>query len=316
MATNNFYNCLFDSCEAKFANVKKLLFHMRVIHIFDKNIHLTCCIGKCEKLYSTVKSYKKHVEREHRMELENGECNVLHVENNFDVQYNAVDLPSNDGDVIDTCDGSNADLSNIFQVFSRNVTLFALRTRESHSLAKSISSNILCDVSTLFVTFFQQFSEFILTRLTASGIDISVDHSLNRLLLDNDVFTSVWTNIDTDSKLKRYCKEKLGLVESKRIFLGHNSVTGKEESYEYIPIVQTLQQYVQHEDVWNSINRNVIKTSDVLYDYTDGSAFKQHFLFSKHPEALRIHLYIDDVELCNPLGGAKKNIQYVLFTFK
>jgi len=43
---------------------------MRLVHSSCKNAELRCCIGKCEKIYSTSDSYRKHVEREHANELD------------------------------------------------------------------------------------------------------------------------------------------------------------------------------------------------------------------------------------------------------
>ena len=40
-----------------------------------------------------------------------------------------------------------------------------------------------------------------------------------------------------------------------------------------------------------------------MWDYSDGSQFKEHLLYKDHPEALQIHLYFDELEVCNPLGS-------------
>lgn len=45
---------------------------------------------------------------------------------------------------------------------------------------------------------------------------------------------------------------------------------------------------------------------DVLKDFSDGSYFKEHELFSIHTNALQIFLYYDEVEICNPLGSKAK----------
>lgn len=43
-----------------------------------------------------------------------------------------------------------------------------------------------------------------------------------------------------------------------------------------------------------------------MEDYCDGLQFKNHLLYSHEPQSLQIMLYYDEVELCNPLGAAKK----------
>lgn len=44
----------------------------------------------------------------------------------------------------------------------------------------------------------------------------------------------------------------------------------------------------------------------LLGDYCDGSYYKSHPLFSQDQTSLQIHMYYDDVEVCNPLGSRAK----------
>ena len=44
---------------------------------------------------------------------------------------------------------------------------------------------------------------------------------------------------------------------------------------------------------------------DLLTDYCDGSAYQSHALFSVNFSALQIHLYYDDLEICNPLASKR-----------
>ena len=43
--------------------------------------------------------------------------------------------------------------------------------------------------------------------------------------------------------------------------------------------------------------------SSFLHDFSDGSFFKEHPLFSVDPHALQIVVYYDEVEPANPLGS-------------
>ncbi len=40
-----------------------------------------------------------------------------------------------------------------------------------------------------------------------------------------------------------------------------------------------------------------------MFDFCDGSLYKEHPLFSMHKDALQIVIYYDDVEVVNPLGS-------------
>ena len=44
----------------------------------------------------------------------------------------------------------------------------------------------------------------------------------------------------------------------------------------------------------------------LLGDLCDGSYFKEHPLYSQHPNSLQILLYYDEIEVCNPLGSKVK----------
>lgn len=54
-------------------------------------------------------------------------------------------------------------------------------------------------------------------------------------------------------------------------------------------------------------------TSD-YFDYTSGSEFNSHPIFSKHGLYLRLHLYIDEFEVANPLGSKKPFISCVVYS--
>lgn len=41
-----------------------------------------------------------------------------------------------------------------------------------------------------------------------------------------------------------------------------------------------------------------------MQDFCDGTAYRNHPLFSTHPKVLQIILYYDVAEVCNPLGSS------------
>jgi len=288
-----FWECRFDNCHAKLISLKKLLTHMRLVHGSEKNCKLRCNIAKCGKMYSTSESYRKHVEREHKAELDG-------YESYQQSSTSTVTADNDDGSEsnVDTFVQSNneGDLGQVVQLMANNVSMFVLQTREAHLLPKNTCQSIINDVTMLFNTFVEHYSGFILSRLEENGIDVSCDHALNNALLEHFFTDSIWDNVSSDARLKRHCKDKLFLIEAEEVHLGTNEITGKRESYQYVPIRKTLQHYIQHDDVWESINRSCVKECDVFNNYTDGSAFQNHPFFSQHPNALRLHLYVDDLE--------------------
>jgi hypothetical protein len=45
------------------------------------------------------------------------------------------------------------------------------------------------------------------------------------------------------------------------------------------------------------------RADNLLADFCDGEAFRNHPLFSVDPTALQILLYYDEIEIVNPLGS-------------
>ena len=54
--------------------------------------------------------------------------------------------------------------------------------------------------------------------------------------------------------------------------------------------------------------------SDAMHSFTDGTIFQSHILFSQHPDAIRLHFYADEFEVCNPIG-AKRGKHKVLAVY-
>lgn len=50
---------------------------------------------------------------------------------------------------------------------------------------------------------------------------------------------------------------------------------------------------------------NMMNNTGFLYDFRDGTIYKNHPLFCVDPHALQIIIYYDDVEPANPLGSSK-----------
>ena len=49
------------------------------------------------------------------------------------------------------------------------------------------------------------------------------------------------------------------------------------------------------------------RNDNLLSDYCDGTAYKEHPLFSREVQSLQLMLYYDELEVCNPLGSKTKS---------
>ena len=69
-------------------------------------------------------------------------------------------------------------------------------------------------------------------RLEENGFDINSDQALGHILVDNTWVQNAWENVGSDARLKRYCKDNLGLIEAEAVFLGTHTISGKKQLYQ------------------------------------------------------------------------------------
>jgi hypothetical protein len=81
------------------------------------------------------------------------------------------------------------------------------------------------------------------------------------------------------------------------------SSNNKVHQYHYVPILVTLRNYLEQPDVWASCHQPGT-TDGMLRNYTDGDIYG-HSSQRGDKDFVRIHLYSDEVEICNPIGSRK-----------
>ncbi|KAL1276503.1 hypothetical protein QQF64_036126 [Cirrhinus molitorella] len=121
-----------------------------------------------------------------------------------------------------------------------------------------------------------------------------------------DFFAEACKVIDSEHLFKEYCVSHMDMIEPVQHTLrDENGLT--IGNFAYVPIADVLTKYCSHEDVWDSIQTQKAepRKEHVLGDYIDGSYFKEHPFFAKHPDALRLHFYEDEFEVVNPLGSKR-----------
>lgn len=109
----------------------------------------------------------------------------------------------------------------------------------------------------------------------------------------------------TDYKRKQYFKELLNIVEPVEFILDQE----KSRTFQYIPLLQSLQQLLDCTAVLKSVISSH-RTQENLLDnqqyrsIRDGVYFKDNTFLSGDELRICLTLYIDDFELCNPLGAS------------
>lgn len=129
----------------------------------------------------------------------------------------------------------------------------------------------------------------------------------------------------TAYKRKEYYKKAFKVVEPLEFFLDQRT----SRSFQYIPLLLSLQQILDSPEVLSRFldshrtqgnNTDRLKTQEYR-SIRDGSYFKENPFLSDDELKICLTLYIDEFELCNPLGTSRKkhklcSIYWILNNFR
>lgn len=91
---------------------------------------------------------------------------------------------------------------------------------------------------------------------------------------------------------------------------GKKRLVDAEDSFYYIPLLATLQTQFQSPILLDYILAGPVlsKNKDALNDFCDGTFLKNHPLFGNDKKSIKLILYYDDVNVCNPLSNKMHKI--------
>ena len=139
---------------------------------------------------------------------------------------------------------------------------------------------------------------------------------------------NIFKGLTTSSGQTPFFIKKFGLVAPKTIQLpsyprkefGRHK-TGKEQTFKrqtyiYIPFLEQLNQLLNVKEFVDEIflSSEEISRPGTYTKYQDGLKYKTSEFFRNHPRALRIVLYLNEVQVCNPLDSKTHKLVLVYFT--
>jgi hypothetical protein len=85
-----------------------------------------------------------------------------------------------------------------------------------------------------------------------------------------------------------------------------NSLQDDVYQFHYVPILITLKNYLeQPPEIWASCCQTQVGDGK-MHDFRDGALWKNRVV-ENGEMFIRVHLYSDELELCNPLGNKRNN---------
>jgi len=277
--------------------------HLRLYHERLPNFSVTCNTDKCKDTFTTVKCYVRHVNKKHKTAVID-ELPISSAESDTHRIFDNAEVDSEDCDDMPT----TVSVEQSVNEFGKHVACCILKLREKRILPASVVQDVIDEMNFMVLHVHETYRSVfnsILQQHNISPLGVGLS---DIMLCDTSVYTSVFDGIDTDYKLKNTISNIFLLAKPRENILGRQT-NGKPAGFHYISVGDVLKVMLSNCDVLQHIlsmsKPNMTSCHDCITSFADGSIFSCNSVFSKYPNAICLHFYIDEFEICNPIGSKR-----------
>lgn len=305
-----FFTC--PLCNLKQPFSEEILFgHLRS-HLRSHEM-VACPFKNCNYRTNSYSAFNAHKSRKHGGDSDFGECVVLADNDSAPVVVAAESL----GEPAESHSAGSADTFDLNEVNSQCDT-DTLRAQLNHNLA----SLFLKMQSILHVS--DMASQEIVEHLTQifSLSQPILKHDIREVLQSHDITVSetllnevVSTVMDSNVIISATAKGKqLSSTKRRKTFIENNYPVVKPVQYllqpghtaVHVPILEMIQKIFNHTDILDKIKETKVAQNGHYVSHQDGLYFKENTFLSSDELKITLILYIDDLEIANPLGTSRK----------
>ena len=309
-----FFVC--DKCGTKKTTFYKYTKHLKLYHEFEANCIVICKFDNCKMAYKSIRLLVRHVNKKHLSSVKvmenNANSNDGDGESDMEIDNNLTMNVEGDLNTLNE-DEHTVDLETIVlkkaEEFKLYVAKCALSLKERHILSATVQQNILGEMKFLLEQTLEFYQMLFTHFCNEIQVPLPTDGVYKCLFDDTSVFCKVFDELDSENKLFNFISEKFNYIKPTERIL-HRNPTGRNAVYQYVPIQPVLETYLKNKSIRCEMQldgpaKNFDSDGIVYKSFTDGSAFINHPFFSIYNNALRLHFYIDEFEVCNPLGAKR-----------
>ncbi|XP_071845762.1 uncharacterized protein [Apostichopus japonicus] len=257
-------------------NFNQFTNHVSRIHRNDPRFKVYCDFGDCGFSTKSWGGYKTHVSRAHR--------EVVDVNGGFDDDLPDVEDNNEDGAQSDREDEDK-------MLFASYLLYLETGLKLSQKAVNVVVGNTQHVVGYHLARQRQQLKRKLEERNVDTGF------------IDDFFYDTGITTFSTEQKRGQFYKSNCHLVEPIEVVLGHRNVNAHgnvkricDRGY-IVPLKGLLQSLVRMPEVYRFISESHRSSSQVMFDICDGNYIKNDL-----EGAFQILLYVDDLEIVNPLG--------------
>jgi hypothetical protein len=298
-------------CHALSSTVDNLLFHLRKIHgIHFCGMDVKCGQNSCPRTFTSFSAVKRHLQTAHSELSEDSLCDNLcgpvrdHENNNL-----CEDEPTIDDETNEYANNES------WEEYIKNALVGFVCTLSSKT--NMTMSNVFFVVENVkeLLTFIVKFCCASVEKLSMSSLDDVSRVNIQTVINSLTPIPSYFDEFNSDYRLTKTLKEKglfiapeckvLGTRDDTQSFPdGLTVASTAEDTFQYVPLGQLLATIMDHMNGFKtSSNQPIEEEVGVISEFRHTSTYSEHPVFSKYPDALQIHLFVDAFETANELGS-------------
>ena len=199
--------------------LKGVLRHMRSVHSHESNFHLVCGINSCPRTYTKFPSFKKHLYRHHRCQLDSSRVTILTPttdlkETESEVQMEQLLFDNEEGHDNE----ENHDFVTDPELEKKTFGLFLLKMKEVHKVSQNALITMVDDVNDLIQDKIKTLEIDVMSTLASFGVGSVCCNELKKLF--STAQCTPFSSLNTTYLQEKYYREYLGLLV--RIIVSHN----------------------------------------------------------------------------------------------
>ncbi|KAL6458608.1 hypothetical protein MHYP_G00320800, partial [Metynnis hypsauchen] len=299
------------------ATLKQYFCHLNT-HLRNKET-VTCPFNGCTFKSKVYSSFTSHRSRYHALAfLENVKAELLYgppLSENSDPLLDAGGYSSNntesaDGDCFDfqSDDDDNEERDGIADKIRNRLASLLLRMQAVLHVSKSATQEIvneLHEIGILAGELSKKTAENIFTELSCNIDEVTLK-LLKETLQETNPFSCLSQSgpLGTEYKRQLFYKERFNVIEPTEYVL--DPLLNK--TFVYVPISCVLPALLNKCDVIDNVieETNVPSLPGQYRSFYDGLYFKENPILSQEQLSISLGLYVDEFEICNPLGTSRK----------
>jgi hypothetical protein len=275
-------------CNFSLRYLSKLVIHFRFVHQHEHDFQLSCGVDGCSRTYKQTNSFIKHVKREHpdfhdthfskwkNTKRHPGALDALH-------EYGEQDNDSMENDVqVDHENLENNSAASSVD-FKKQFALFLLHLREKSKLPSNAVVAVAKEIIDMLGYHHAEVSDNIIKYIDETLENEEQKYKIRDIFNCQTSIESACNMLNTDYNINKYVRDNFGYVTPVAYNLASERTSSKHGKYQYVPILETLQQLLKHNDVFSYVINGHQSTDNVLRNFCDGQFYKNNdFFWCRH----------------------------------